>query len=102
MSLQMGYCTLELGPTGGKWRALGRVLSVTPRLATLSNKKHVGHLHYPSLGCLIQRDFPLLGQDTKDPNPAGSVEVHMEWENSPGATTRNDHLILQDPSCPFS
>lgn len=52
--------------------------------------------------CLIQRDLPLLGQDTKDPDPAGSVEVQMEWENSPGATTRNDHPTLQDPSCPFS
>lgn len=51
--------------------------------------------------CLVKRDFPLLGQDTKDPKPAGSVEVQVECKNSPGATTRNDHPTLQDPYCPF-
>lgn len=51
--------------------------------------------------CFIQRDFPLLGQDAKDSNPARSVEVQVEWENSLGATTRNDHPTLQDSSCPF-
>lgn len=29
-SLQMGHCTLDLGPTGGKRRALSMALSVTP------------------------------------------------------------------------
>lgn len=49
MSLQMGDCTLELGPTGGKRKALGMALSVTLCWATLSNQKRVGHLHYPGL-----------------------------------------------------
>lgn len=48
-SLQMGHCTSEFGPTGGKRKALGMALSVTPCWATLSNQKHVGHLHYPGL-----------------------------------------------------
>lgn len=49
MSLQMGHCTSEFGPTGGKRKALGMALSVTLCWATLSNQKHVGHLHYPGL-----------------------------------------------------
>lgn len=75
-----------------------------PMLGYPFQQKPLGPLPLSQPGtprCLIQRDFPLLGQDAKDPNPAGSMEVQMEWENSPRATTRNDYPTLTGSFLPF-
>lgn len=80
MSTQMGHPASDLGPAGGKRRALGTALRVTLCRAVLPNQKHVGHLRYPSLGApgdLSKGIPPLLGQDTEGPIPAGSVQVQV-------------------------
>lgn len=73
-STRMGHLISELGPAGRKRRALGTALPVTWCGAILPNQKHVGHLHYASLGApgvLSKGIAPLLGQDAEGPIPAG-------------------------------
>jgi len=51
-STWMGHLASELGPAGGKRRALETALPVISWGSVLPNQKHMGHLDYPGLRTL--------------------------------------------------